>query len=182
LSTLCLCLQSTNLNYSIEWIRDNIKAFGGDPDKITIWGQSSGAESVDIYNYAWYKDPIVKGLIMDSGTSFIEDIFNSGVPGPRYSNFTYVASQFGCNNTSGPREEIACMKTVDAANIERIVADDVNAGSPANLAFGPAADEKTVFANWTERVLQGKITKLVSGILMAHRVKKLTVSTTSRLS
>lgn len=27
---------------AIEWVRDNIEHFGGDPEKITIFGQSSG--------------------------------------------------------------------------------------------------------------------------------------------
>lgn len=29
---------------AIEWIRDNIEQFGGDPERITIHGQSSGGE------------------------------------------------------------------------------------------------------------------------------------------
>ena len=31
---------------ALHWIQDNIGAFGGDKDKVTIWGQSSGALSV----------------------------------------------------------------------------------------------------------------------------------------
>ncbi|KAL9077265.1 MAG: hypothetical protein Q9157_003456 [Trypethelium eluteriae] len=142
---------------AVEWIRDNIKVFGGDPSKITIWGQSSGAEAVDIYNYAWYKDPIVRGLIMDSGTSFIE----SGA-GPRYSNFSYVASRAGCGSASSSAQELACMKKVDAATIEGVIADENNGGSMEGLAFGPSADEKVVFSNYTDRVQQGKLTKVVS--------------------
>ena len=30
---------------SIEWTRDNIAFFGGDPDRITIYGQSSGGNA-----------------------------------------------------------------------------------------------------------------------------------------
>ena len=44
---------------AIQWVIDNISAFGGNPDKITLMGQSAGAMSVDIH----LTNPLLKGRI-----------------------------------------------------------------------------------------------------------------------
>ena len=43
---------------ALQWVRDNIKAFGGDPSKVTLAGQSAGAMS----EQALLVSPIAKGL------------------------------------------------------------------------------------------------------------------------
>ena len=44
---------------AIRWVHENISAFGGDPDNITIFGQSAGAGSVQ----ALISSPLTKGLV-----------------------------------------------------------------------------------------------------------------------
>lgn len=46
---------------AIQWVHSNIAAFGGDPDRIVLFGESAGALSVDAYTYANPDDTIVKG-------------------------------------------------------------------------------------------------------------------------
>jgi len=57
---------------SLQWIKDNIKAFGGDPGNVTIFGESAGAISVSMHLVS----PLSKGLfhkaISHSGVSSIE--------------------------------------------------------------------------------------------------------------
>jgi acetylcholinesterase len=48
-----------DMRLAVEWTRDNIANFGGDPDRITLWGQSAGAIAADHYNFAYPEDPIV---------------------------------------------------------------------------------------------------------------------------
>jgi carboxylesterase type B len=38
---------------ALRWVRENIAAFGGSPDKVTIFGESSGAESVTAQVFAY---------------------------------------------------------------------------------------------------------------------------------
>lgn len=54
---------------AVEWIHDNAQAFGGNPDRIVIFGHSAGGASVDLYNYAWVSEPIIAGSISMSGYS-----------------------------------------------------------------------------------------------------------------
>ena len=52
---------------AIQWVKDNISAFGGDPDRMILMGQSAGAMSVDIHlSNPMLKDQIA-GAIMMSG-------------------------------------------------------------------------------------------------------------------
>jgi carboxylesterase type B len=142
---------------AVEWVKENIAHFGGDPTKMVLWGQSAGSASVDFYNFAYPEDPIVSGLIMDSGTALLPI---RGDPSGR--NFSHVASQVGCPGLAdNPSEEIACMRKVDALKIESFIANYSDSGTSPGLSFGPVPDEKTVFANYTARALDGKQAQIV---------------------
>ncbi|KAH9886160.1 Alpha/Beta hydrolase protein [Xylariomycetidae sp. FL2044] len=132
---------------AVEWARDNIKAFGGDPERMVLWGQSAGAWSVNYYGYAYPDDPIVAGLIADSGGS---DAFSSGDP----SNFSAVAEQAGCGGGLDAGSELACMQNIDTATIQGLASNTTGA------SFGPGPDNVTVFTNNTERALEGLVAKL----------------------
>ncbi|GHU21237.1 carboxylic ester hydrolase [Spirochaetia bacterium] len=58
---------------SIEWVKKNIAAFGGDPENITIGGQSAGAVSVTNI----LTSPLAKGLFQRAIMSSIFDVFNT---------------------------------------------------------------------------------------------------------
>jgi para-nitrobenzyl esterase len=54
----------------LKWIKENIAAFGGDPRKVTIWGESAGAIAVSMLAVAPQAKGLFHGAISDSGGSF----------------------------------------------------------------------------------------------------------------
>ena len=52
---------------AIRWVKDNIAAFGGDPENITIMGQSAGAASVQMQSCSPLTNGLFQKAVMSSG-------------------------------------------------------------------------------------------------------------------
>lgn len=134
---------------AIEWVRDNIAAFGGDPDRITIFGQSAGGEAVDFYAYAWTSDPIVAGFISESGTVYSPSAqTDEATSASRWYN---VTSTLGCGDAnSDPDTLLTCMRSKDWREIQDSIPVSTGIASVTGL-FGPTIDNITVFGDYVTR-------------------------------
>ncbi|KUJ21349.1 alpha/beta-hydrolase [Mollisia scopiformis] len=133
---------------AMEWVRDNIANFGGDTSRITLFGQSAGSASTDYYSYAWASDPIVTGIILESGTVFSFDLpYASNDSAAVWYN---VSTTVGCGNAStDPTELMACMQSVE---LDTLMAAVPQTGLYSLIsAFGPTVDNTLVFANYSEQ-------------------------------
>ncbi|KAM5477091.1 hypothetical protein MauCBS54593_000362 [Microsporum audouinii] len=143
---------------AVEWLRDNVKAFGGDPERITIFGQSSGALAVDAYSYAYRHDPIVSGLIAHSGTIFSFPLNSRELAARNW----YNASSFvGCGSEG---DVLACMQSKSVDEI-RVAADKVRPPPNTSVArsqpvFQPGPDGELVFDDYDTLASQGKFTQV----------------------
>ena len=66
--------------FGLRWIKDHIADYGGDPNKITIMGQSAGAMSVMDLLYSQTLRGVVRGAVMMSGGGAVPDITGPYTP------------------------------------------------------------------------------------------------------
>ncbi|XP_076451285.1 neuroligin-4, Y-linked-like [Babylonia areolata] len=87
---------------AIKWVKDNIQAFGGDPNDITVFGLSAGAASVGYQMLS----PVNKGInfrvILQSGTPLSFWAFTKNPA----ENFYKVANGTGCMSTASLADRI----------------------------------------------------------------------------
>jgi cholinesterase len=55
---------------AVAWVHQKISSFGGDPTKLTIFGQSSGGVAADRWTFAYQHKPLISGIISESGNAF----------------------------------------------------------------------------------------------------------------
>ncbi|KAK0519558.1 hypothetical protein OC842_007414 [Tilletia horrida] len=148
----------TDMHLMLDWLRDNVASFGGDPNKIVMFGGSSGSAMVDAYGFSEYgkKSPVASGTIVQSGAVLGMELATGPASksdfGRPDGEWNTVAKAVGCG-TAGDEAQLACMRRKSWRDI---AAATVSAGR----IFGPTPDGVTWFADWAQRSARGQVAKI----------------------
>ncbi|KAF7327419.1 Carboxylic ester hydrolase [Mycena kentingensis (nom. inval.)] len=94
---------------AMRFVQQNIAKFGGDPTKVTIWGQSAGAGSVEAHLLYPTTPPMFRAAIADSSTGPFKNSPEASTYDLAGKPFARLLASTGCAAGSGA---VSCLQAV----------------------------------------------------------------------
>lgn len=135
---------------AFKWIQDNVAAFGGSADKVTVWGESAGARSLgmQLIAYDGQNDGLFRSAIMESGSP-VTKFVDAAVWQPY---FDALVEKTGCTKADN---HLDCLRELPAQTLN----DVFNNTTPLNVTapgLSAVLDGDFITAQASELLKAGK--------------------------
>ncbi|KAF9445722.1 alpha/beta-hydrolase [Macrolepiota fuliginosa MF-IS2] len=140
--------------FAFQWVQHHIKKFNGDPNRVTIWGESAGAGSVlqhIVANGGHTSPPLFRAAAVSSTYLPPQYAFNDRIPEQRFSE---VVQRTGCSSAI---DTLACLRQVDVDVFAQINIDLGGTSLFKIPGFVPVVDGILITERPTQLLRQGKV-------------------------
>ncbi len=161
---------------ALEWVRDNIAQFGGDPKKVMVFGQSGGASSTLVLLTSPRARGLFQSAIIHSMAAFTFPLADAESKGK------LVENKLGCASED-PEKVLACMRSKSPHDVTTSISNDLAMGS-SGVIFGPNVDGFVLPDTMMKLVRSGKQNQVpvivgsttdefttIAALMLPHEVK-----------
>ncbi|CAL8100204.1 unnamed protein product [Orchesella dallaii] len=120
---------------ALRWLKENVEVFGGDPNKITVLGESAGGCAAHLHMFSKMSQGLFHNVISESGSTLHFWAVNKD---PRKQALRYL-NQLGCPSEN-KTAMVECLKSANAYDIAEIHRELLDPLREAITIFKPSVE------------------------------------------